>query len=277
MRSGIAAERGGARLEVLRIGERRLEISRRGEGRVRDRRAERAPVIAVAGLKDHRLALARALNIERTRDREELSLVVQPMLLAPVEKHARFLVPRESVILVAVPQAFHHLDKFLRAAIAQRVIEMLLAAVIARGAFETGGHHVPSRPALADQIERGELPRDVERLPIRGGQRADEPDPRGRNRERRQQRQRLEAIEKMRSGVGRDVRRIDDEDVIEFRRLGLARMLDIPIDVHAGVARQIGMPPGVLLRADAGQNCAKMKLSRAFCHNRFLFAKGITL
>jgi len=47
----------------------------------------------------------------------------------------------------------------------------------------------------------------------------------------------------MRRSVRGDERRIDDEDEIELGRLGQPRILDIPADVDARVASQIGVAP----------------------------------
>jgi hypothetical protein len=64
-------------------------------------------------------------------------------------------------------------------------------------------------------------------------------------------------------GVGRDEGGIDDEDKVEFRLLGQLRLLDIPVDVDAGVAGNIGVAPAMLVVADPGEDGAKVKLPLA--------------
>jgi hypothetical protein len=94
------------------------------------------------------------------------------------------------------------------------MIEMGIAAIIARRAFKAGGDDVPSRAAVADLVERGELPRDIIGLPVARCQRRDEADARRVRGYCGQQRQRLQPVEEMRRGVRRDERAVDDEDKI---------------------------------------------------------------
>lgn len=60
----------------------------------------------------------------------------------------------------------------------------------------------------------------------------------------------------MRGGIRRDVGRIDDEYMVEFLCLGLARILDIPADIDAGIGGKSGVQPVVLTGADAAENGA---------------------
>src|SRR3546814_18283590 len=69
---------------------------------------------------------------------------------------------------------------------------MLVAAEIVRGLGMASGDDVPARAPLAQMIERGEPPGDVERLVIGGRRRGNEPDPLRRHGECRQQGERLE-------------------------------------------------------------------------------------
>src|SRR3546814_15747908 len=72
------------------------------------------------------------------------------------------------------------------------VLDMPVAAEVLR-VFRVGTrHHVPTRPALADPIERGITTRDAERLVVGGGGGRDEADTRGGSGERGQQADRLD-------------------------------------------------------------------------------------
>ena len=66
------------------------------------------------------------------------------------------------------------------------------AAEIARRGGEPRGDDVPGGAAVADVVDRGELPREVERLGVGRRGRRDQPDPAGRHRHRRQHGDRLE-------------------------------------------------------------------------------------
>src|SRR4051794_39377 len=64
-----------------------LEGGGMGEDDLADRRPEVAPLVGVAGLEDHRLALRRALDVQRADDLEVFALVLEPVLSRPVEEH----------------------------------------------------------------------------------------------------------------------------------------------------------------------------------------------
>ena len=75
------------------------------------------------------------------------------------------------------------------------------------------------------------------------------------DRERRQQRQRLQPVEVVRRGVGGDELAVDDEDQVELGRLGQPGLLDVPVDVHAGVDRDVLVEPQVA--ASRGRRCRR--------------------
>ena len=120
---------------------------------------------------------------------------------------------------------------------------------------------VPAGAAAADVVERGEPAGHVERLVVGRGQRADQADVAGVHGERGQQRQRLEPVEVVVRRVGRDELAVDDEDVVELGRLGLLGAGDVPADVDAGVAGDLGVEPGVVLAgsADADEDGAELE------------------
>ena len=225
-------------------------------------RAEVAALLGVAGLEDDRLALRRALEVERPDHREVLAPVVERVLARAVEEDAGLLVAREGVVLVGAPQALRDLHVLERAAVAGRVVVVLVEAVVAGGAAVAARDDVPARAAAADDVERGEPPRDVERRVVRRRDRADQADAGRRDRERGEQRQRLEAVQVVGRRVRGDELAVDDEDEVELRLLELPRPLGVPVDVDARVAGDLGVQPRVADRpADAEQRRAELQLS----------------
>src|SRR3546814_4799863 len=85
---------------------------------------EIAPVFRSARLDNHRIALRRAGDVERTRDLEIFAFVIGLMNLRRIDYDAGFLVADEGVVLVAVPQLLHQIDEFECALIAGRVFGM---------------------------------------------------------------------------------------------------------------------------------------------------------
>ena len=65
--------------------------------------------------------------------------------------------------------------------------------------------------------------------------------------ERREQGERLEPVEVVGRRVRGDELAVDDEDEVECRRLGCSRLLDVPVDVDARVAGDLGVEPAVVL------------------------------
>src|SRR6187397_1540370 len=100
--------------------------------------------------------------------------MIQGMQLGFVQEYAALLVARKGVVLVRVPQALHDRKVLGRAAIANRVVDVLLEPVVSSRALEAGGDHVPARAPTADQVQGTELSRDVEGLGVGSGERGDE-------------------------------------------------------------------------------------------------------
>ncbi len=236
-----------------------------GEDPLADRRRQVPPLLGVAGLEDHRPALGRTLDVERPGHREVLADVVQLVLAGRVEEDAGLLVAREGVVLVGVPEALRHLHVLERAPVAGGVVEVVLPVVVLRRPLVDAGDDVPAGAAAADQIERGDLAGDVERLGVGGRDRRDQADLLGRGGDRRQQGQRLEPAEEVGRGLGGDELAVGDEDEVEAGRLGLLGAGDVPPDVDAGVTGDLRIEPGVLLplAADAVQDRAEFQLSIA--------------
>jgi hypothetical protein len=102
------------------------------EDRFRDGRSQVATFLRVASLENHRLALRRALKVERAHDREVLALVPQRVLPGRVEEDAALLVPREGIGFVGVPQPPRDLHVLKRTAVAGGIVVALVAAVVTR-------------------------------------------------------------------------------------------------------------------------------------------------
>ena len=155
-----------------------------GEDALADRGAEVAALVGVAGLEDDRLALRRPGDVERPDDLEVLAPVVQRVLLGRVEEDPRRPVARERVVLVGVPQRPGDPDVLQGAAVAGVVVVVLVEAEVAAApASPLVTTFQPARPRLI-RSRRREPPRDVERLVVGGGQRADQADVRGRDGQR---------------------------------------------------------------------------------------------
>src|ERR1700722_6519563 len=117
------------------------------------------------------------------------------------------------------------------ATIANGVVDVLLATVVASSTLKPGGHDVPTRATLADEVERCELSRHVEWLVVRRCQRRNEADMRRRSCHGRQRGERLEAVEKMGGRIGSDVRTVDHEDEVELRGFRLSSCVPVPVDI----------------------------------------------
>ncbi len=142
--------------------------------------------------------------------------MIQGVLLASIEKISAGLIAAERVIFVGIPERAHDREVLFGSSIAQRVRKVLLAPVVAGCPFQAGGDDVPTGPTAADQVQRGERPRHVEGLVVRGGERGHEPDARSHSGHRGEQRQGLQAVQEVWRRIGRDVGAVDDEDEVEF-------------------------------------------------------------
>ena len=244
-----------------------LDTGRVGEDHIGGGGAQLAALFGVTGLENHRLALGRALDIQRAHHREVFALVIQAVQLARVEKLPSGTVAHKRIVFVRIPQPLHHLNVFGGTPVAGGIVVMFVAAVIAGGTGIATGHHVPAGAAFADQVQGGEAPGDVIGRVIRGGQRTDQADMPRAHGQCRQQGQRLQAIEVMGRRAFGDELAVDDEQQVEQRRLGLARYLDVPIDVDAGIGRQLRIKPQVMAArptAAHGQG-AQFELSFSHC------------
>ena len=84
-------------------------------------------------------------------------------------------------------------------AIADVVSQMLVLAEILRRSFKPGCHDVPARPTAADVVEGREVAREVEGFGVGDRHVGDEADAIGEPGERRQDGERLEAVQVVRA------------------------------------------------------------------------------
>ncbi len=189
-------------------------------------------------------------------------MVVDGVQLARLEKLAARLIAHEGVLFPRIPQPFHHGEIFIGDAVAQRMFRMLLAGKVFRRAFQGRGHHVPARAAAAQMIEAGELARGNKGLAVGGGYRAHQPEMFGNARQRRQQRQRLEAVQKMGDRFFIDIEAVGDEQEVELALFRFARDAFRIVEADAGVRLRGGMAPCGHIAGGAMQDGAQSKLSR---------------
>ena len=192
---------------------------------------------------------------------KKLALVIEGMKLGRIEEYAAFLVMNESVVFPGIPQALHDIEMFGGEPVARIMREMRRLAEIRSTAFEPGRHHVPAGAAAADVVERGELARDVEGLAVAGGQRCDETDMRGSAGQRRQDGQRLEAVEVVRARFLGDEDAVGDKQKIELRRLGEFCLLLVIFKARARGRVAIRMAPVAPSHAHAVKHESQFKLT----------------
>ncbi|CDN41599.1 Putative uncharacterized protein [Paenibacillus sp. P22] len=248
---GIAAEGGRTALDVRIEGRCLLQRFMSGEDRVGFLGRIIAPHLGRSGLEDDGMPLTGARDVERTFDGEELALVIQGMHFVRIEENARLLVAHEGVVLPGIPQAARHLQILRRDAVSLVVIGMLLLAEVGSRALQRRGDNVPARTAVADLVDGGELPRYRERLAVRGGQSADEPNMGAHRCQCAQNRNRLEAVEEMRYRLFIDVKAVRHEHQVELPFLRLAGPFLVQRKIGARIRLDVGMPPQGSAAADA--------------------------
>ena len=227
-------------------------------------RRQLAAGVRLPGLHNHRLALRRAGNHQRSAHRKMLALVMQHVQLGRMEEQALRLVHDEGVVLPGVPEALRHLDELGGAAIAVIVRRMLVVAEVERLRSRRRRHHVPADAALAHLVERREHPRHMERIEIGGRRRRDQADVACHRRKRAEQRQRLDphrhrgALPHL--GVVGAERRVavGVKDEVEQRALGGLGDFDVLAQVRVGVRSHARIAPGRDVMSGSGEEKAKL-------------------
>ena len=182
------------------------------------------------------MPLRRAIELERTGNLEEAPVVVDRMNFRGVVVSARSLIGEQGPVIPAVPQRPDHIDIFGGAGIAIGVIALMVEPEVPRLAVRPRRHAVPSRAATAQMVDRRELARQMVRRQVAGRHGGDQADTLGLRRDRGEQRQRLEIID--RSSQRTDFRRtaehrdiVGEEDRVEPGRFGSLREPDIMAQV----------------------------------------------
>ena len=220
-----------------------------GEDHLRRPRREVASRLRGAGLHHHGPSLRRPRDVERLCNVEYPALVVDLVHLARIDEDAAHLVDHQRVVFIGVPQIEHQIDELLGPFIAVGVRRMTGDREILRNVGRRR-NDVPSGSALADVIERGELPRQQIRVLVGGRGRRHEPDPLGHLRQCRPQRHRLEMrrMTDPAAHVGVTVavpagRAVGYEHHVEQPALGRLRQPAIVVDVVTRIGLGERMPP----------------------------------
>jgi hypothetical protein len=203
-------------------------------------------------LDQQRAGLRRALDVERALHPEVCARVVDLVDLGELGVDPARAVAGHRVVLPAVPELGDDIDELVRPVVATAVGGPF-GAEVADFRLARGGHDVPSRPAAADVVQRGELPGDVKRLVVRRRDRRDEPDVLGDGGEGRQEGQRFEPAQRVVPDVALQRQAVGQEHRIEPAPLGdLGKVLEMP-DVGQPPRVGAGMTPGRLVVPHAHQ------------------------
>nr|GEZ59310.1 hypothetical protein [Tanacetum cinerariifolium] len=259
----VTAESDGASFEVCVVSLRFLQRLGVDEYRIGVFGGEIAPVFGGTGLKQHRLALTRPGNVQRTLHLKEVAFVIQGVQFAAVEKLAGLLVAGKGVVFPRVPQPFDRRHVLPGDSIAHGVGRVLVLTEVFRRAAEPGRHNVPSRATAADVVQGGKLPRHLKGLGIADGHGGHQADLRGCRCQRRQKGQRFETVEVMGAGSLVDVQAVGDEYEVELRVFGQSGLALVPVEVSAGVGLGLRVAPFAPAVAHAVDHGAEFELTSA--------------
>src|SRR5712692_2844187 len=144
-------------VEALRVG----EIAAAREYHLRRLGRDLSSRFGRSGLDYDRPTLDRAGDVEGTAHRQEFALVVQNVQPVGIEIDPVLDVADKCVVCPAVPEARDDVEELARAAVARRVLDMLLKSEVQRRIRVGCRDEVPAGTAAADVIERGEFAGDV--------------------------------------------------------------------------------------------------------------------
>ena len=197
------------------------------------------------------------------------ALVVQEMHLVGPHVDARFLVPREGVIIIGIPDASHDIDKLLGALIALRMRHMRLAAELQRIVLVAAGDDIPRGAPAGDMVERSHGACEIVGLEIGCRHRGGEADMLRHHGDGRQNRHRVHSVNARRQALRLDVFRagraggVGDEKHVELAALDGLRSLDPALDILSAVIGGAGKPPaGHVIAAVTGEKKRQLHLSR---------------
>jgi hypothetical protein len=205
------------------------------------------------------VALRRAGGVERAANPEVGADVVEGVDPVGVGVVPAVVVAQDRTVLPAVPELGDDLQELGGAGVAVPVRRAFDAEVVRLG-LARRGDDVPSGPAAADVVQRGELAGHVEGLVVGGGDGRDQADVVGDRGQRGQQGQGLQPAERVVPDVAPQGQPVGEEDRVEPAPLGdLGETLVVADvgDVGGGGAR---VPPGRLVVPDAHQKGVQMQL-----------------
>ena len=99
------------------------------------------------------MALRRARDARRPLYGEVFTLVVEKVNALRPKIDAVLLVPRESVVVVAVPKSPNDINKLLRPVITIRMGDVRLTAIVQGVIFIAAGDDVPTCPSSRNMIK----------------------------------------------------------------------------------------------------------------------------
>ena len=241
-------------------------VARRGEHRLRGFGRKLAAGIGSPGLNDDGPALDRACDVERPANRKVFALVIEHVQLVRVENEPGLDVADEGVVGPRIPEAGHDVIKLARSAIALGMLHVIGHAEIQRRIGIGGGDDVPAGAAATEMVERSETPGHVIGRIERGRAGGDQPQMLGNDRQRREQRKRLERCDRMAvlERVERHVEHgqvVGHEEGIEFGALErLREALDMR-EIEIGVRKSAGIAPRAGVDGRRPHECAETQLT----------------
>ena len=220
-------------------------------------------------MNDHRMALRRPGNVERTLDREKFTFVIEDMHLVSVGEPTADLVHDDGVVLPAVPQSFDDLHKLSRDGIALGMRRMTFVAEICRGLGKGSGHDIPAGASPADMVDRCKRAREIVGLAVGcrcGSGKTDMGCARGKRREKGK---RLETDHDRRMRVRPRVERVGEKEQVELATLGGLRDLQQEWKVF-GAGLRLRKPPAGDMMSGTHDVDAEMHLLGCLNHRDHL-------
>ncbi len=208
--------------------------------------------IGLTCAKDQRMSLRGTSNIERAADGEVLALVIEYVNpIRPQELSGR-LVLRKGIVGPAVPQPPHDRGEFRRPVVAFVPRHVIRPAEVQAVLGVGGGDEVPCGTTATDVIQRGEFPRDEERLLVGCRRSGDQPDVIRHRGDDREQRHRFEhrrtigwrsGCKKLRLVHPPDAISVGEKDKVQFGGLHHLRHLDRILKIHDRHGPGFRVPP----------------------------------
>ena len=262
---GVAPECRHPPLHIGVIGPGARDRAGSAEDQFRRLRRQLPPGFGSARLHDHRPALYRPGDMQRTAYRKMFPLVVQPAHARGIEVETAVGVADEGIIGETVPEPGDDIIEFPRPAIALVMLHMVVAPEIQRRIRVGRGDDVPARPSLGDMVERGKAPGNMKGFIECRRSGRHQADPLRHHGQRGQKGKRLERGDRMAAAqrLDRHVQHgqvIGHEEGIEFPRLQLPDRMDQRVEVEIRVGHRARKAPGAGVNADRPHEGAQFQL-----------------